>query len=166
MPNTISIKIPFLLSSFSGWVIGPSHHSLPDKTQHSQEKDIDASGGIRVPQSKKANDCVPIHQTAWPIGSACFHLSNAVMFSSQALCCKNSCFCHFVITFCPSGVTWAKSHLVAMCSLELVWQRNTDYTEIGEVDIVLYFTFLRLTGHTRYFWECVISIMCSGYVIA
>jgi len=34
-------------------VIGPSQRPLPDNTQHSQEKDIHASGGIRTHKPRK-----------------------------------------------------------------------------------------------------------------
>jgi hypothetical protein len=37
----------------SGWVIGPSQKTLPDKTQHSQETDIDARDVIRTRNPRK-----------------------------------------------------------------------------------------------------------------
>jgi len=32
----------------SGWAISPTHRPLPDNTQHSEEKNIHAPGGIRI----------------------------------------------------------------------------------------------------------------------
>ena len=42
----------------SGRVISPTHRLLPDDTQHSQERDIHASGGIRThnPSKRAASD--------------------------------------------------------------------------------------------------------------
>jgi len=38
----------------SGRLIGPEHRPVPDNTQHSQETDIHAPGGIRNRSSKRA----------------------------------------------------------------------------------------------------------------
>ena len=44
---SLSLSLSLCLWDFSGGGIGPPHRPLPDKSQHSQQTDIHAHGGIR-----------------------------------------------------------------------------------------------------------------------
>jgi len=66
----------------SGWGIGPSHRPLPDNTQHSDDTDIHAPGGIRILNPSKR---AVAHQRLKPRGnrhySSVFH---AALYSQGA----------------------------------------------------------------------------------
>ena len=54
----------------SGQVISPTQRPLPYNTQHSQQTNIHASGGIRNSQSQQVSGRRPMPQTARLLGSA------------------------------------------------------------------------------------------------
>jgi hypothetical protein len=67
---TVGVEVIVVLNLYSsGRVIGPSQRPLTDNTQHSQETDIDATGGIqtRNPNTRTAADTCRTPRGYWDL---------------------------------------------------------------------------------------------------